>query len=119
MPGFRLGCWSPAALILLLVPIFDPEAIVLGADFSSANLRGARLTNADLRDADLSDADLTAANLSGSDLTGSNITQQQLDNACGSGAKLPAGLKVSPALKDTRWKQAKHLHIAFRIAQRH
>jgi hypothetical protein len=74
----------------------DWKLVGHGADFSGANLRGARLTNADLREADLSGADLTGANLSGSDLIGSNVTQQQLDNACGSGAKLPAGRRIGP-----------------------
>ena len=85
-----------ARTISIFLLIFNQEAIALAADFSDANLRGARLTNADLREANLSGADLTDANLSGSDLTGSNVTQEQLDNACGSGTKLPAGLAIGP-----------------------
>jgi hypothetical protein len=68
----------------------------LAADFSGANLRGAHLTNADLRASNLTGADLTDADLSGADLRSSNITQQQLDNACGSGTKLPPGLGIQP-----------------------
>jgi uncharacterized protein YjbI with pentapeptide repeats len=95
-------------LLALLAGIVSGEAraedwkpVGHGADFSGANLRGARLTNADLREADLSGADLTGANLSGSDLIGSNVTQQQLDNACGSGAKLPAGRRIGPCPAST------------------
>ena len=70
----------------------------LAADFSGANLSGARLTNADLRGSDLSGANLAGADLGGTDLTGTNVTQQQLDSACGSGTKLPPGLRIQPCL---------------------
>jgi uncharacterized protein YjbI with pentapeptide repeats len=68
----------------------------LAADFEGANLSGARLTNADLHGSNLNGADLTGADLSGTDLRGTNIAQRQLDGACGSGTKLPAGLRVRP-----------------------
>jgi uncharacterized protein YjbI with pentapeptide repeats len=70
------------------------QITALAADFSGANLSGAHLTNADLRGSNLSDANLTGANLSNTDLTSTNVTQLQLDSACGSGTKLPAGLKI-------------------------
>jgi ABC-type branched-subunit amino acid transport system permease subunit len=44
----------------------------------------------------LSGANLTGANLSGTDLRGTNVIQRQLDGACGSGTKLPAGLRIQP-----------------------
>ena len=31
-----------------------------------------------------------------SDFRGTNVTQRQLDDACGSGTKLPAGLRIQP-----------------------
>jgi uncharacterized protein YjbI with pentapeptide repeats len=55
-----------------------------------------------MRGANLSDADLSRANLSGADLGGvflggaRNMTQEQLDVACGTGAKLPARLTLKP-----------------------
>ena len=67
-------------------------------DVKGADLSGARLTNADLRGSDLSGANLAGADLGGTDLTGTNITQRQLDSACGSGARLPPGLRIRPCL---------------------
>jgi uncharacterized protein YjbI with pentapeptide repeats len=78
--------------ILLQFCILEQNA--LAADFGGANLGGAHLTNADLRGSNLSGANLTGANLSGTDLRGTNVTQRQLDGACGSGTKLPAGLRI-------------------------
>lgn len=83
-------------LMLLQFGIVDCNA--LAADFSRANLSGAHLTNADLRGSDLGGANLAGADLSGSDIRETNITQQQLDSACGSGTRLPAGLRISPCL---------------------
>jgi hypothetical protein len=83
-------------LVLLQCGIVDYTA--LSADFSRANLSGAHLTNADLRGSDLSGANLAGADLSESDIRETNITQQQLDSACGSGTRLPAGLRISPCL---------------------
>jgi hypothetical protein len=83
-------------LMLLQFGIVDYNA--LAADFSRANLSGAHLTNADLRGSDLSGANLAGADLSESDIRETNITQQQLDSACGSGTRLPAGLRISPCL---------------------
>ena len=85
----------------MLLPLSALVQSALAADFSGANLNGARLTNVDLRGSDLSGADLTDANLSGSDLTGTNVTQQQLDSACGSGTRLPPGLRIQPCLVTT------------------
>ena len=85
----------------MLLPLSALVQSALAADFSGANLNGARLTNVDLRGSDLSGADLTEVNLSGSDLTGTNVTQQQLDSACGSGTRLPPGLRIQPCLVTT------------------
>jgi uncharacterized protein YjbI with pentapeptide repeats len=71
-----------------------------GANLRGANLRGANLSDADLNPvnlrgadlvgADLSGADLFGTNLSGADLTGARLDgQRQLDQACGTPAKLP------------------------------
>jgi Pentapeptide repeats (8 copies) len=83
-------------LILLQFSILEQSA--LAADFAGANLSGAHLTNADLRGSNLSGANLTGANLSGTDLRGTNVIQRQLDGACGSATKLPAGLRIQPCL---------------------
>jgi hypothetical protein len=85
-----------AAFVLLCVAASGKTG--LAADFSDTNLRGARLTNADLRGSDLRGANLAGADLSGSDFRETNITQPQLDNACGSGTILPAGLRVRPCI---------------------
>jgi Pentapeptide repeats (8 copies) len=86
-----------------------------GAHLNAAHLSGANLSGADLTFADLSGADLTfadlhsvgahlivadvrGANLSGSDaiLYVAGLTQEQLDQACGTDAKLPPGLTLKP-----------------------
>jgi uncharacterized protein YjbI with pentapeptide repeats len=82
-------------LVILQFCIFEQVAAP-AADFSGANLRGAHLMNADLSGSNLAGADLTDANLSGANLTNTNITQLQLDGACGSGTKLPVGLRIQP-----------------------
>jgi uncharacterized protein YjbI with pentapeptide repeats len=82
--------------LIILFQFCILEQVVLAADFGGANLRGAHLTNADLRGSNLRGADLRGANLSGTDLRGTNVTQPQLDGACGSGTKLPAGLRIQP-----------------------
>jgi hypothetical protein len=41
-------------------------------------------------------ADLWGTNLTGSDLTGTTVSQTQLDKACGTKAKLDAGLTLKP-----------------------
>lgn len=87
--------------LLILFQFSTLEQSALAADFSGANLRGAHLTNADLRGSNLSGANLTGANLSRTDLTGTNVTQHQLDSACGSGTKLPAGLRIQPCPAST------------------
>ena len=87
---------------LILLQFCALEQIAaLAADFSDTNLNGAHLTNADLRGSNLSGASLTGADLSGTDLTGTNVTQRQLDSACGSGTKLPAGLRIQPCPAST------------------
>jgi uncharacterized protein YjbI with pentapeptide repeats len=91
-------------LILLQFSILQQNTFA--ADFSGANLTGAHLTNADLRGSNLTDANLTDANLSGTDLTGTNVTQRQLDTACGSRTKLPAGLTIHPCLDSADPKEA-------------
>jgi uncharacterized protein YjbI with pentapeptide repeats len=94
MAGALFAVAVAAAVILTIFP----SQVALAADFGGANLRGAHLTNADLRGSDLRGANLTGANLSGTDLRGANVTQSQLDSACGSGTKLPAGLRIQPCL---------------------
>jgi uncharacterized protein YjbI with pentapeptide repeats len=88
-------------LLLLLLQCCFLGQNALAADFSGANLRGAYLTNADLRGSNLSGANLTDANLSMTDLRGANVTQQQVDSACGSGTKLPPGLRIQPCPSST------------------
>jgi uncharacterized protein YjbI with pentapeptide repeats len=79
-----------------------------GADLRGAKLRGAKLRGADLKGAklsdpelsvlstDLSDADLSDADLSDADLSGATgLTQEQLDKACGEGAKLDPDSKLT------------------------
>jgi uncharacterized protein YjbI with pentapeptide repeats len=61
------------------------RAELIGADLTRADLRGADLRGADLRDAVMSRADLHDATLDG---------QAQLDQACGTDAKLPPGLTL-------------------------
>ena len=53
-----------------------------GANLAGASFSGANLSGADLSDAKLSDA--------------KDLTQSQLDQACGTDAKLPAGLTLKP-----------------------
>lgn len=91
--------WIIRLLTLVSFSIFAHSA--LAADFTGADLRGAHLTNADLRASNLSGANLSGADLSGTDLSGTNVTQYQLDGACGSGTKLPAGLGVKPCPAST------------------
>jgi hypothetical protein len=83
-------------LLLILFQLSTSEQSAFAADFSGAKLNGAHLTNADLRGSNLSGANLTGADLSRTDLTGTNVTQLQLDSACGSGTKLPPGLRIRP-----------------------
>jgi uncharacterized protein YjbI with pentapeptide repeats len=66
------------------------------ANLTRADLIGAGLTRAHLTDAELTRADLTDAELTRADLTGARIDQKQLDEACGSDAKLPLGLTLKP-----------------------
>jgi hypothetical protein len=90
--------WIP---LLILLQVATSEQSAFAADFGDANLSGAHLTNADLRGSNLSGANLTGADLSRTDLTGTNVTQLQLDSACGSGTRLPPGLRIQPCLAST------------------
>ena len=73
------------------------------ADLSSSDLSDAKLSGADLSGADLSDASLNGADLSEVDLSAAEgLTQAQLDQACGTNAKLPPGLTLCPCLIDWR-----------------
>jgi uncharacterized protein YjbI with pentapeptide repeats len=82
------------------------SADLTGAHLSSADLTAAHLTNArligadligaDLTGADLTGADLTAAHLSGARLRGAKLMQAQLDQPCGTNAKLDPGLTIKP-----------------------
>ena len=91
-----VGALHAVAIAAAGIRTIFPSQVALAADFGGANLRGAHLTNADLRGSDLRGADLTGANLGGTDLRGADVTQSQLDSACGSGTKLPAGLRIQP-----------------------
>jgi hypothetical protein len=81
-------------------------ANLTGADLTDAKLTGAGLRNADLRLANLTGAKLTGAgligtrlspaDLSGANLKGAKTTQAQLDQACGTNAKLDPGLTLKP-----------------------
>jgi hypothetical protein len=61
------------------------------SDFRKADLSGANLIDADLLGAHLSRAHLSGAN---------NLTQAQLDQACGTKAKLLEGLTLRPCPAD-------------------
>jgi uncharacterized protein YjbI with pentapeptide repeats len=86
----------------LLIDVDLTYAGLFHTDLSGANLSGANLTHSDLTfvnlaGANLSNANLSAANLSHADLTGASLDgQKQLDEACGSDAKLPTGLTLKP-----------------------
>ena len=69
-----------------------PGASLFRANLSRANLRGANLRYANLSGANLRGADLSGTNLSGAKLDG----QTQLDEACGTGTKLPPDLSLKP-----------------------
>jgi hypothetical protein len=74
------------------------RAHLTGANLSGTNLSLAHLNHANLTGANLSGADLLAANLSDTDLSladlwaAKNVGQQQLNDACGTHAKLPPDL---------------------------
>jgi hypothetical protein len=93
------------------------DADLRGADLQGASLNEASLYGADLSGADLSDTNLTFAHLRGATLTGTNLTgaklylsylsyadltgakgllQEQLNQACGTAAKLDPGLTIRP-----------------------
>jgi len=77
-------------------------AILVRTNLSDANLSSAILNQAHLDDANLSGADLRGAFLVGAKLNGIDLSQtllsdqEQLDGACGTGTKLPIGLKLKP-----------------------
>jgi uncharacterized protein YjbI with pentapeptide repeats len=71
--------------------VIGRRSIDRGIGIDLINLSGANLTRVNLILADLGGADLTGANL-----IGARIDQKQLDEACGSDAKLPAGLTLKP-----------------------
>jgi Pentapeptide repeats (8 copies) len=81
-----------------LLHILASASAGFATDFSDADLSGAHLTNVDLRGSNLRGANLVGTDLSRSDLRETNITQSQLDGACGSGTKLPPGLRIQPCL---------------------
>jgi hypothetical protein len=101
---WHVSAASTKAYWIILLQLCISQQSVLAADFSDANLSGARLTNADLRGSNLSGANLSGANLSNTDLRDTNVTQQQLDRACGSETKLPAGLRIEPCPAPTASK---------------
>jgi hypothetical protein len=72
-------------------------AYLIAATLNSTDLSDANLNNADLSHANLSFADLSRTNLTGATLAEArNLTQKQLDQACGTDAKLPPGLTLKP-----------------------
>lgn len=103
-----LGSWSSQNVRR----IGDPDVRVSAADLRGADLQFAALINTNLQQADLRGAnlrsvhligaDLSASNLQGVELTGAfidqevKVTQAQLDEACGEGTFLPAGLSIKP-----------------------
>src|SRR5208337_4533197 len=80
------------------------RAHLRNANLHDATLNGANLNGADLRNADLHGAYLFGANLNSADLNGAYLDgEQQLDGACGAGAKLPPlppGLTLKPCPPD-------------------
>jgi hypothetical protein len=71
-------------------------ADLIGADLTSAKIGGANLSGADLNGANLSGVELINVNLSHTELTyARNLTQKQLDEACGTNAKLPPALTLN------------------------
>lgn len=87
---------------------FTPRAVLVSADFSSANLtrlevrkavlRFARFVDAVVRAADFRDCDLTGADFSGADLSGANFTGANVDGTIFKGAR---GLDTASGLPDT------------------
>jgi hypothetical protein len=76
------------------------DANLTDARLPAANLSGADLSGAHLVDAELGGARLVDADLSRADLSGThNLTKEQLDQACGTDAKLPPGLTLKPCPK--------------------
>jgi uncharacterized protein YjbI with pentapeptide repeats len=76
--------------------LFDVRGLLanegINDDLRRAFLIAANLSNADLNNADLSGAELLNADLTGANLmVAKNLDQQQLDDACGTDAKLPPG----------------------------
>jgi uncharacterized protein YjbI with pentapeptide repeats len=61
-----------------------PKANLVSATLNEVSLEGANLSGADLGFADLNNADLSGADLRGA----RNLSQEQLDQACGTSAKL-------------------------------
>ena len=68
---------------------------LLSANLTGATLFNAKLQKANLNGANLSEARLKGANFDEADLRDAlNLTQTQLDEACGTGTKLPKGLSI-------------------------
>lgn len=80
LTGADLGCVNDR-------PPFHSCADLTGVNLNGANLNGANLGNTDLTGVNLHGADLSSADLTGVLLDG----QAQLDQACGTDAKLPPG----------------------------
>jgi len=89
-----------ALLWLLLLPVLPADAamdyakqVLIGADFSSRDLRGVTFNLTNLREADLSGSDLRAASLFGAklqdaNLSGSDLREATLDSAVFNGTNL-------------------------------
>ena len=89
-----------ALLWLLLLPVLPADAamdyakqVLIGADFSSRDLRGVTFNLTNLREADLSGSDLRAASLFGAklqdaNLSGSDLREATLDSAVFNGTDL-------------------------------
>lgn len=76
-------------------------AVLQSVNLSGATLLGANLSGATVWSTNFSGADLKLAILNDADLAGAlDLTQSQLDQACGSNAKLPGGLTLNECSTD-------------------
>jgi uncharacterized protein YjbI with pentapeptide repeats len=87
--GQLFGFLKASRLMEKVAPVIDPAGIdFLGADLSTADLRGANLSGADLLGANLNWADLREAHLSGAYLYAANLSGASLGGADLSGTNL-------------------------------
>jgi Pentapeptide repeats (8 copies) len=94
IPGVNLGAADLTGVDLTRANLSG--ANLFRADLSWAYLTGADLTGAMLMGAKLAGADLSGANLTRANLAYVDLTTVDLDEACGSDAKLSPGLTLKP-----------------------